>query len=162
MPIYCQYEGIKGAATEKGHKDWIELESCQLGVHRQMTSAAGRGSNREASQPSVSEIVVTKTQDCASADLFRAACSGQGKKVKIDFVKTDKDKLETYLTIEMENTMISSYSTSGHGGDGHSRPMESLSFNFTKITYTNHMTDSVNKNAGKHQAFWDLATQTGG
>ena len=162
MPIYMQYEGIKGAVTEKGHKEWIELESCQLGTHRQVTSAAGRGTNREASSPSVAEIVATKTQDCASVDLWKASLIGKGKKVKIDFVKTEKDKQETYLTIELENTMLSSFSTSAHGGDGHSRPMESLSLNFTKITYTNNVTDPTNANAGKQQGFWDLATQTGG
>jgi type VI secretion system secreted protein Hcp len=158
MPIYMNYEGIKGAVTEQGHKEWIELESCQLGVHRQMTSGTGRGTNREASQAAVSEIVVTKTQDCASAGLFRASLDGQGKKVKIDFVKTEKDKNDVYLTLEMEDTMISSFSTSGHGGDGHSRPMESLSLNFLKISYVNKQTNAKNSNAGTHQSTYDLAT----
>jgi type VI secretion system secreted protein Hcp len=157
MPIYMSYEGIKGAVTAEGHKEWIELESCQVGVHRNVTNATGRGTNREAGAPSVSEIVLTKTQDCASADLFKAAVIGDGKKVKIDFVKTDKDKFETYLTIELENVMVSSFSTSGHGGEGHSRPMESLSLNFTKIVYTNNQTDAKNKNAAKQMAGWDAA-----
>jgi len=34
----------------------------------------------------------------------------------------------------LQNMLISSYSVSGHGGDNHDRPMESLSLNFAKIT----------------------------
>src|SRR5262245_42277971 len=126
------YDGIKGAVTAAGHEKWIELHSAQLGVNRHVTNATGRGSNREASAPSVSEIVITKDLDCASTDLVKASLWGEGKKVKIDFCKTDKDKFENYLQIELENTMVSSYSVSGHGGESHSRPMESLSLNFTK------------------------------
>jgi type VI protein secretion system component Hcp len=35
----------------------------------------------------------------------------------------------------MQNTMISSYSVSGHGGVTDSRPTESLSLNFANITF---------------------------
>src|SRR5262249_13784472 len=127
MPIYMKFDGIDGSVTAAGHEKWIEVESCQLGVHRNITSPTGRGTNREAAVPAVSEIVLTKHSDCASTPLFKAALWGEGKKVKIDFCKTDKDKFEAYLQLELENTMVSSYSASGHGGDGHSRPMESLS-----------------------------------
>ena len=39
------------------------------------------------------------------------------------------------LSIELENTLISSYSVSGTGGDAAERPMESLALNFTKVEY---------------------------
>ena len=62
MPIYMKYEGIDGPLTGK-YKGWIELESAQLGTHRSSTSPTGRGEDRDASVPSVSEIVVTKLTD---------------------------------------------------------------------------------------------------
>jgi type VI secretion system secreted protein Hcp len=162
MPIYMKYDGIDGAVTATGHEKWIELDSCQLGVNRHVTSATGRGSNREASVPSVSEIVITKSQDVASTNLFKASLWGEGKKVKIDFVKTDQDKFEQYLQLELENTLVSSFSTSGHGGDGHARPMESLSLNFTKITYVTTLMDKDNKTAKPDRAMWDLGAGKGG
>ena len=161
MPIYMNFDGVTGAVTAAGHEKWIELESCQMGVHRNVTSATGRGTNREASVPSVSEIVVTKYQDCASTGLFRASLWGEGKKVKIDFCKTDKDKFEPYLQIELENTLVSSYSASGHGGDGHARPMESLAMNFTKITFNATTMDNKNATAKPDRASWDLAQGKG-
>jgi type VI secretion system secreted protein Hcp len=161
MPIYMKYDGVDGAVTAAGHEKWIELQSCQLGVHRNVTSPTGRGANREAAAPSVNEIVVTKEQDCASTGLFKAALWGEGKKVKIDFVKTDKDKFETYLQVELENTMVSSYNVSGSGGDNHSRPMESLSLNFVKITFNTTSMDASNKTGKPDRAMWDLAAGKG-
>jgi type VI secretion system secreted protein Hcp len=161
MPIYMKYDGIDGSVTADGHSKWIELESCQLGVHRNITSATGRGTNREAGAPAVSEIVVTKAQDCASVNLFKASLWGEGKKVKIDFCKTDKDKLEVFLQVELENTLVSSYSASGHGGDSNARPMESLSLNFTKITYVATHMDAENKTSKPDRAMWDLAQAKG-
>jgi len=163
MPIYMKVDGIDGSVTATGHEKWIELDSAQVGVNRHITNSTGRGVNREASAPSVSEIVVTKVLDDASTGLFKASLWGEGKKVKIDFVKTDKNKIEPYLQLELENTLVSSYSCSGHGGgDGaHARPMESLSLNFTKITYNTIQMDAANKTAKPDRATWDLAQAKG-
>src|SRR5262245_60441047 len=161
MPIYLKYEGIEGAVTAEGHKKWIELDSCQLGVHRSVTNATGRGANREASTPAVSEIVCTKQRDCSSTGLFKASLWGEGKKCTIDFCKTDQNKFEVYMQLELENTLISSYNVSGHGGDNHSNPMESLSLNFTKITFVTTHQDDKNKTGKPDRGSWDLAAGEG-
>ena len=162
MPIYMHYDGITGSVTAAGHEKWIELHSAQLGVNRHVTSPTGRGTNREAAVPAVSEIVVTKDLDCASTSLFKAALWGEGKKVKIDFCKTDKDKFEAFLQFELENTLISSFSTSGSGGDSNARPMESMSLNFTKITYVTTLMDDKNSTGKPDRGMWDLAQGKGG
>ena len=141
MPIYMHFDGIEGTVARKrgGKKGkWIVLQSAQFGTARHVTNPTGQGANREASAPSVSEIVVTKDLDAASTNLFRAAIWGEGKTVVIHFVKDGEHvtEREPYLILELENTMVSNYSVSGHGGVGHSAPMESLSLNFTKIVFT--------------------------
>jgi type VI secretion system secreted protein Hcp len=156
-----KYDGIDGSVTATGHEKWIELESCQFGVSRHVTNPTGRGVNREASAPSVHEIVVTKHQDSSSTNLFRASLWGEGKKVKIDFCKTDKDKVEPYLQVELENTLVSSYSVSGHGGTVHTRPMESVGLNFTKITYNTIAMDGKNATGKPDRAMWDAAQAKG-
>jgi type VI secretion system secreted protein Hcp len=157
MPIYMQYDGIKGDVTAEGHGGWIELGSCQFGVSRGVSSPTGRGANREASAPAVSEIVVTKTLECSSMLLFQESVKGIGKKVKIDFCKTDKDKLESYLVVELDNVLVSSYSVSS-GGD---RPMESLALNFTKINLTTTFQDDKNTAGKPSRAEYDLAKAVG-
>ena len=140
MPIYMGIfekpnvldKSFKGEVKAKGYEGWIELESAQIGTSRHITSPTGRGSNREGSTPSIQEIVVTKYHDSASTALFREALNGHGKLIVIAFVKGDES---VYLRIVLQDTLISSYSMSGHGGASHDRPMESLSLNFTKVTY---------------------------
>ena len=131
MPIYMKYDNlaVKGDVTEESHKDWVELNSFQWGVGRGISSPTGASADRESSAPSVSEITCTKDQDKATVKLLDAALQGEGKDVVIEFTKTDKGNLETYITFTLSNTMISGYSMSS-GGD---RPSESLSLNFTKI-----------------------------
>src|SRR5437879_3031654 len=129
MPIYMKVPGVEGTGTGK-YKGWIELSSAQLSVNRRAGFSSGRGTNREASVPRVSEIVVTKEVDNASADLFALSLSGEGKTIIIDFVKDDGKQLVPYLSLKLENALISSYSVSGHGGDTPRKAMESLALNF--------------------------------
>ena len=158
MPIYMHIEGITGSGTGK-YQGWIELESAQLSTNRVSSSSIGRNANREASTPSVSEIVVTKSTDVASSALFRESLSGQGKKVVIHFVKDDSKGQVPYLALELENTLISSYNVSGHGGASAAQPMESLSLNFTKVTYsTTPVAGSTSAADVKDRAMWNLAT----
>lgn len=156
MPIYMNYNDIKGDATADGHAGWIELSSFQWGVGRGISSPTGGSADRESSAPSVSEIVVTKAQDISSTKLLNESYQGEGQTVVIDFCKTDKGKLESYLTITLTNTMVSGVSMSS-GGD---RPSESVSLNFTKIEYKLIPMDPTNAGADPDTITYDLATAT--
>ena len=140
MPIYMgifenpnvQDRNFRGKVKAKGYEGWVELQSAQIGIHRNITSPTGRGTNREASRPAVQEIVITKFQDDTSTALFKESLHGKGRIIVIAFVKEDGT---TYMKLVLQNTLITSYSVSGHGGDTASGPMESFSLNFTNITY---------------------------
>jgi type VI secretion system secreted protein Hcp len=135
MPIYMQIDGINGSVKTGKYRGWIELQSAQLGAGTHITNPIGNGSDRGAAQPSIREIVITKKTDASSSDLFRASLWGEGKKVKIDFVRDDGS---TYLRLELESTLISSFSSYKPGGDaGINGPMDSLRMDFTKISFSN-------------------------
>ena len=132
MPIYMKFGGIEGDVTTQGYEKWIELNSFQYGVGRSVSSGGG-GRTRESSAPNVSEIVVTKHFDKASAKLYQDSVAGTfDTKVEIKMNTTTKNKTETFLTFELSDCGVSSYSLSS-GGDA---PMESLSLNFIKIMVT--------------------------
>jgi len=131
MAIYMEIEGITGNVTEEGHADWIEVDSLQWGIGRAISSEIGKAADRESSQPSISEITVSKSMDEASPYLFTEACTGDGKTVTIDICKTGQ-AVEAFMSYELENCMLSGYSVSS-GGD---RPTETISLSFTKITMT--------------------------
>ncbi len=119
MALYMKYGNINGSVTTDGFQKWIELHSFQWGVSRAIGSAARSMHGREHSEPSLSEVSVTKTTDVATPKLFLDAVAGKlDTKATIKFTTTIKGKVETFLTYELEN------------------PMESLALNFTKITET--------------------------
>src|SRR3974390_1943589 len=115
MAIYMQWDtgSIKGDATQQKHTDWIEVTSVQFGVGRGIHTAVGHAQNREASEPSVSEVTISKPLDSASAMLFQESLKGnEGKTVKLDFVRTDKEGGVVYLQVILTNPLISGFSTS--------------------------------------------------
>ena len=133
VAIYMKYGDVDGAVTTTGFEKWIELSSFQWGVGRAIGTAARGAATREASEPSISEIVVTKRLDKASTKLFMDAVAGDlSATVKFKFTTTTKDKIDTFLAYELTNCGLSGYSISS-GGDA---PTESLSLNFTKVMFT--------------------------
>ena len=156
MPIFMKYDGISsGSSTTKGHlgsAGWTELNSVQWAVGRGITNAS-QGSEREASAPSVSEIVVTKLLDLTSYRLFEESLTGDGKTVTIHFTKTNKDQQDTYLEYILSNTLVSGFSTDCSGD----RPMETVSLNFTKIEYNYSGLDAKNDKGSTPKTSWDLS-----
>ena len=145
MAIYMKFGDIDGAVTTQGFEKWIELNSFQWGVGRGIGTAARGAATREASEPSISEVVVTKRLDKSSTKLFMDAVAGDlSATVKFKFTTTTKDKIDTFLAYELTNCGLSGYSISS-GGDA---PSESLSLNFTKVVWSFTGTDpSVSGNA---------------
>jgi len=162
MAIYMKYDGISGDVTEQGHTQWIELSSMQFGVGRAIGgTASGAAKGREASLCNCSEITITKPADSASQDLMREAMIGAvpGKTVKFEFVTTGQgDQAETYTKFELEECMISGFSLST-GGD---RPSESMSLNFTKITYNMSQGGTGGALESPKTGYFDLRTAKGG
>ena len=87
MPIYLQIDGIQGDATHEQHRKWMDIEAIHWNVSRNMNTSAGSAANREASEPTVSEVILTKVSDSSSTKLFQEACSGRtGKRATIHLV----------------------------------------------------------------------------
>jgi type VI protein secretion system component Hcp len=127
MPIYMKIEGVKGSKPD--HSDWIELMSAQLGALRRPSN--GQGVNRPQS-PTRNEIIVSKFVDDTSSALFKESLYGKGRKVTIDFVEKDG---KTYMSIELENALISGYSIQPTGQREETKPMETLTFNADSISF---------------------------
>jgi type VI secretion system secreted protein Hcp len=129
MAIYMQYGKIKGNVSADGHVDWIDCSSVQFGVGRAIAMMVGKQTNREASNPSLSEVTLTKVMDDASPYLFQEALKGKGEAVVIHVTKTGQEKIEEIVEYKLDQVMLSGYSVSS-GGD---RPSESISLSYTKI-----------------------------
>ncbi|MBU8543837.1 MULTISPECIES: Hcp family type VI secretion system effector [Roseomonadaceae] len=159
MAIFIKYGDLKGEATAEGYKDWMEVNSMQWGVGRGISSGVGGGSKREATAPSVSEIVVTKTMDAISPLMLKESIGGDAKTVKIEMTQTDgAGKHVAYQKYILTNTLISGYSISS-GGD---RPSESLSFNFTKFDSEYIKVDDKFKSTTTGHVIYDISNAKSG
>jgi type VI secretion system secreted protein Hcp len=156
VAIYMKFGDIKGSVTTDGFKDWIELGSFQWGVGRSVNSTSKGSDTREGSEPSVSEVVVSKRMDKASPKLWQDAVGGDfSKDVTISMTTTTKDKVETFVEYTLKEVGLSGYSSSGRAEDA---PAESLSLNFSAVTWKYIGRDS--KIAGTPEVVgWDLAQQ---
>jgi len=133
MAIYMQYNGIDGAVTTQGFINWIELNSFQWAISRDIGTAARGALSRESSEPMIAEVTVTKYMCKSAPKLLQEAVAGPlNKTVIIKFTTTTRDKVDTFLTYQFDNVGISQYSMSS-GGE---MPIESLTLNFTKVMET--------------------------
>src|SRR5271165_570142 len=142
MSVYVQIPGVTGGATETNHVGWIPVDSLQFGVGRALNNPLGHATSREAGQPNVSEVHVTKSMDSASIELFGWSVSSFAtKKVQVDVTSTGRTD-KPFATYSLDNAVISGYSISAPR-DG--SITESISFNFTKITekFTSYGADNT-------------------
>jgi type VI secretion system secreted protein Hcp len=122
---------LKGDSVVEKHKDWISVDSLQWGVGRAV-STSGAGTDRDTSNPSFSEVSISKNMDVASAQMMlEAACGKAFTTATLHFIQTGgKDAAgQHYLEIILDKPLLSSYSMSS-GGE---RPSESVSINYNGI-----------------------------
>lgn len=144
---------IKGLSNVDGHADWIKCDSLQFGVGRGISLQSGGGAKREVSSPSVSEVTFSRASDMASPELFYQACGGVSLgQCLVHILQVIDNKPQVFVTIELEEAMLSSYSVSS-GGD---IPSESFSVNFTKISFQYDTFDGKKVTTGTPKK-WDLA-----
>lgn len=142
---------IKGDSKVEGHDDWITIETLSLNVHRDIT-ASGKGTDRDTSNPHISEMILTKSSDMASSDLFSQACGGKSLgEAEIHFIQTGGDKSQVFLKYKLTDAIVSSYSISS-GGE---RPVETIGLNYTQIK-TQYDQFSGDKVATGSEKGWDL------
>jgi len=146
---------IKGDSTKSGHDKWVQVRSASFGVRRSVITSSG-GADRDTNNPVFQDITLSKPCDVSSVDLFVEAAGGtQPKKAAIHFCnESGADKVEVYMSWELENALITSYSVSGAGPQA----TETITLNYTKVkvAYTRFAPDGkLTKISPKG---WDLET----
>jgi type VI secretion system secreted protein Hcp len=153
--ILLDIPDIPGQSTITDYADKIEVLSFSHGVAMQMTGSPS-SSDRTSGRPNHQDLTVTKFVDLASCPLINACNAATNlKTVKLTIGRNDAGKLLPYLLITIDNTLVSSISTGGGGGG---LPTETVTFNYSKITWDFTEQKPVTGKKGNNQAIWDLAT----
>ena len=150
---------IKGESTQTDFKDKIELLSFSHGVAQQIT---GDQSNqkRTSGKPNHQDFTVTKYMDLATCSLIDYC--DQAKPIPLVTViigQNEEGKINQIVTYAMKNVLISSYSVGGGGGG---KPQETVTMNYTAITWTYKPQQAAGAATGQTSAAWDLTTNTTG
>jgi len=132
MPIYMKYDAIKGSGKGK-YAGWIPLKRCDLG------GQPGRIRN-------IRDIAVWKEPDASSPRLMELSLERKLVDARIDFV--EKKGTVPFLSVELEQTLIVSFSVSGIMGT--TSLVEQLELNFEKMRFTHEPTGAAKgRNAAK-------------
>jgi len=130
--VFLKFEGIEGESTDTEHEDWIELDSFSWGI-----DCPDDGSGT--AQLQVKDLVVTKELYKSSPKLMLHACTGT-ELGDVTLAITDPTRTPTeYYKITFTKVLVTSYQTGGSSGDP--VPVDSVSLNFTKITFEYHPQD---------------------
>jgi type VI secretion system secreted protein Hcp len=129
VDMFLKLDGISGESRDKAHGGSIDVLAWSWGVSNSGTAHVGGGSG--AGKANVQDLSLTKFIDKSSPDLMLACCNGKHFKKATLIVRKAGEKPLEYLTITMEEVLITSLSTGGSGGED--RLTENVTLNFAKI-----------------------------
>jgi type VI secretion system secreted protein Hcp len=120
---YMKLGDIKGESAAAAPRGEIEILSWSWGE-------ASAPSGRRQHKP----LTITKPVDKASPILQQASTSGGSIPMLELALPKEGGGAEEYVKYRLENVRVTSYSVSGSGTAGRSRPVESFSLNYEKIS----------------------------
>jgi type VI secretion system secreted protein Hcp len=141
-------DSIPGGSTDSNFKNEIELKSFQWSAGVGCTQA--QGADRTVTTASVSEVTASKLSDKSTEKLFKSLLKGESVgKATVSFVAAVKGESVAYLTIELEEVIISGWSMSSAGD----APMETISMHFTKFDWAYHARDAAQGTQKTHLTY---------
>ncbi|HEX4507108.1 MAG TPA: type VI secretion system tube protein Hcp [Alphaproteobacteria bacterium] len=151
--IYLQFGSIQGDATQSAHVNWIQLLSVNWGLTRPVSNPAGSTAGRVLAAPRLAELSVTKDEDSATIPLIQQALSGSPQDATIDFISEATGDGLVYYSIALKQAVITAF-TQGSSGD---RPVETMTFNFTQISFSGTQIDTDGTAGAPSSYGWDVA-----
>jgi len=160
---FLKIDGIDGESTDDKHSKWIEILSFSHGVSQPSAGSRSSGGAATGQRSDHSDFSVVKTLDKASPLLNLHCCDGKHlKEVKLELCRATGDKAK-YMEYKMDDVIISGVRPGGSSQGGEPLPLEEVSFNYGKITWTYVETDhKTGKSGGNVSKNWDLFKNKGG
>jgi type VI secretion system secreted protein Hcp len=140
---FLNIQGIRGEATDKDHKGWIEVLSADLGANNRLLKG---GTTTRSSSSGRGAINIVKSVDASSAVLQKMAMSGRSLGlVELNFTTTDSEGNKSYLQLTMTDVVVTSFSPSGSGGDD--KPTETVTLSYSKVKWEYKPLDKDDRSA---------------
>ena len=131
--IFAKIGDIKGESLDDKHKDEIEVLSFSWGVSNQGSMAFGSGGGE--GKAHFNDLSFAHKVDKASPVLLQACATGHHlKDATITARKAGKGQQE-FLVIKMNDVIVTSVTTGGHGDGGGTTEQVSLAFAKVNLEY---------------------------
>lgn len=156
VDIFLKLDGVTGESRDSKHAKEIDILSWSWAAEQ--SGKAGLQGGAGAGKVKVHDITLQKFVDKSSPTLMLFCCNGKHiSKGTLTMRKAGENPLE-YLKVELEEILISSYSTGGTNSDD--LQIENISLNFAKFnkTYTPQSKDGSAE--GAVVAGWNIAENT--
>jgi type VI secretion system secreted protein Hcp len=154
LDMFLDIDTVKGEAKDKQYKDKIDILAWSWGASNSGSAHVGGGMG--SGKANFQDISVTKYIDLASTTILGAVSKGKHfPKAKLIVRKAGGDKPVDYYVIEMEDVMVTSYSTGGSGGED--RLTENVTLNFAKFKAIYTPQDKAGAGAGNVPFEYNIA-----
>jgi len=161
--MFLYLNGITGESIDEQHDDWIDVLSYSHGISQPGADSITSGISRSAMRSEHQGFTIAKYLDKSSPKLALYCCSGTHiPEVILELCYATGDKLR-FMEYTLSDVIVSSVSPSGSVESGEARPLEEVSFSYSRIEWKyTEMDPGTGKAKGNVEAEWDLTTNTGG
>lgn len=152
--VFLELDGIPGEAMAEGYEKQIDVLAWSWGLSFSGSTHIDGGS---VGSTSVSDLSVTKFVDAATSQITLRVLNGQSiPSASISVTNAGADgKLVEYLSLDMENVLITSQSTGGSNGED--RITESVSLNFQRLCLQYTRFNEKGEAQAETPVCWDIA-----
>ena len=157
VDMFLKLGDIKGESTDHAHKDEIDVLSFSWGMTQ--SGSMHHGGGVVSGKVNVQDLNFTHYLDKASPNLMKFCCSGKHFPEAVLSVRKAGDKPLEYMTVKLNDVLITSVSTGGDGGADKLTENVSLNFAKVKVAYQPQKKDG-SKDGGPVEMGWDIEANT--
>jgi type VI secretion system secreted protein Hcp len=164
MPFagFLKIDGIEGESTDSKHKGQIEVLSYSHHISQAGGAASSRTGGVTGSRVDLGDFSITKVVDKSTPNLFKYCANGKHIPSVVLEVTSANEQAHTYMKYTLSDVVIASVRGGGSGNSEGERPLEEVSFRFSKIEWQYTPFDNKGTPGGPVNASWDAATNKAG
>lgn len=150
---FLKITGVEGESGDDKHKGEVHVESWSFGATQ--TGSGHSGGGRGAGKVAMQDFHFVMNVNKASPKLAEACCKGSHFDAVTLTARKAGGKQEPYLTIKLEEVLVSSYQQGGSSGS-EILPIDQVSLNYARISMDYKAQKPDGTLDGAVQFKWDL------